>query len=62
MAEMKKTSNNLCKGCIYSSTNSATSTVICNYILITGRRRGCKLGECDKYEKGNRKKSKQILF
>jgi len=57
MAETKKTSLHFCKSCIYSTTMSATSTTICDYFMLTGNRRGCKVGECDKYEKGKRKKN-----
>lgn len=57
MAEMKKTSMRLCKSCIYSRTTSATKNMSCDYLLITGNRRGCKVGECDKYEKGKRKQN-----
>ena len=60
--EMKKTTDKLCRSCIYSCASSASATVSCNYLLITGKRRGCKIGECDKYEKGKRKKTKNFLF
>lgn len=61
MAGMKKTSTNICRSCIYSSTLSATATVSCDYLLLTGKRRGCKIGECDKYKKGKRPKNKNII-
>ena len=48
-----------CKTCIYHSyiAGSYNSTLICQYILITGHMRGCPAGdECIRYEKGKRLK------
>ena len=56
MAEMQKVNTEICRTCIYSSTLTSGSHVACNYFLDTGKRRGCKVGECDKYEKGRRTK------
>lgn len=41
-----------CKTCIYRAYHGRG----CDYILITGERRGCKPEECDKYVKGKKKK------
>lgn len=53
---MIKTSKELCESCIYSVTFGANYSV-CDYLEKTGKSRGCKAGECDKYEKrkGKRK-------
>lgn len=56
MAEMQKVNREICRSCIYSSTLTSNSHIACNYLLDTGKRRGCKVGECDKYEKGRRTK------
>ncbi len=40
-----------CKTCKYRGENDKNG---CDYIYITGHRRGCPVEECDKYEKGNR--------
>ena len=40
-----------CKGCIYSG-EILFGESCCDYILITGKKRGCPAGdECDKYDK-----------
>ncbi len=41
-----------CKTCIYRAYQGRG----CDYILITGERRGCKPEECDKYVKGKKKR------
>jgi hypothetical protein len=61
MSKMQKTSIRLCKTCIYSRTTSATANMNCEYFLITGNRRGCKVGECDKYKKSNTKRIPKAL-
>ncbi len=44
-----------CRSCIYSSTVSETEPVTCDYILVTGNRRGCPAGKgCERYIKGAR--------
>ena len=50
MAEMVKTTREYCMGCIYCTFESKNSTSYsCDYICMTGKRRGCKIGECDKF-------------
>ena len=50
MAEMVKTTREYCMGCIYSTFESKNSTSYsCDYLCMTGKRRGCKVGECDKF-------------
>ena len=48
----------LCNTCIYRCwSDMATGNSTCDYMLITGERRGCKGGnDCTKYEKGDKKK------
>lgn len=47
-------SSKKCRGCIYGSTISG-DLVVCNYILVTGQRRGCDAGQnCERYIKGAR--------
>ena len=57
MGEMIKTNKDICKSCKYSCAINAGTMVVCDFFLVTGSRRGCKVGECDKYEKGKRIKS-----
>lgn len=42
--------------CIYRSSIDCGRTAICNYSLVTGQSRECKISECDKYKDGIRKK------
>lgn len=57
MAEMRKTTPALCRKCIHSTNASIVGAIpICNYLLDTGKRRGCPLGVCDKFEQGRRRK------
>ena len=48
-----------CKDCIYFSMNRHYSNKSCDYIIKTGKRRGCPAGdECDKYTS---KKDKDVI-
>ena len=66
MGEMVKTSREYCMGCIYSTFESKNSTSYsCDYLCMTGKRRGCKVGECDKFverEKGTVKRTNPNTF
>ena len=66
MAEMVKTTREYCMGCIYSTFESKNSTSYsCDYLCMTGKRRGCKVGECDKFverEKGTVKRINPNTF
>ncbi len=42
-----------CKTCIYRSREGTPRN--CDYILVTGKRRGCPVEKCEKYKKGRRK-------
>lgn len=46
----------LCKSCKFRSNRPEVN--ICDYMAITKHSRGCKVEECTKYEKGNRKRMK----
>lgn len=51
---------NVSKKCIYGLRSSGTyGTNLCNYILITGKMRGCPWSECDKFCEGSRKPIKK---
>lgn len=56
--KMVKTTPKMCKSCKYHC-HSYSTLVYCDYYLITGNRRGCEVGECDKYEKGVNTEAKQ---
>ena len=66
MGEMVKTTREYCMGCIYSTFESKNSTSYsCDYLCMTGKRRGCKVGECDKFverEKGTIKRTNPNTF
>lgn len=48
--KMVKTSMAYCASCRFMTPISDTK-VACDYIGYTGKRRGCPLGYCDKYER-----------
>lgn len=54
----------LCQTCKYRTTraNELDSGMLCNYIGITGKMRGCKPEYCIKYEKGKHEKQKAPLY
>lgn len=54
---MKDEDAKYCAGCVYASKNSGVwKSLTCDYILLTGKRRGCKAGVgCPHKTKGNRK-------
>ena len=54
-SEKIKTSEKLCKTCKYGITFGA-GYYCCDYLHKRGARRGCSVGECDKYERRGRKK------
>lgn len=52
MSEMIKTTTKICKSCKYSkSWLNKQEDYYCDYLLMTHMRRGCPVGQCDKYEK-----------
>lgn len=54
----------LCQTCKYRTTraNELDSGMLCNYIGITGKMRGCKAEHCIRYEKGEHKKRKAQFY
>lgn len=62
MAYVKK--HKLCQTCKYRTTraNELDSGMLCNYIGITGKMRGCKAEYCIRYEKGKHEKQKVQLY
>lgn len=56
MGQILKTNIHLCRKCKYSYGGKG-GTLICCYYLRTFKRRGCKVGECDKFEEGENKES-----
>lgn len=48
--KMKKTTPAMCSRCVHGGKFN-TTTVMCNYLEDTGKRRGCPIGYCDKYER-----------
>lgn len=48
----------LCKSCKFRSNRPEVNN--CDYVAITKHRRGCKVEECTKYEKGNRVRAKDM--
>lgn len=53
-----------CSSCYFGTTYARMSDGqrICDYILITGHRRGCPAGDdCDKYRKGRRRPMKEAI-
>lgn len=58
MGEMIKTSSKVCRSCVYGCRTANIYT--CDYLLMTNKRRGCKYGECDKYERRTKKRNNAI--
>lgn len=52
---MVKTSEKVCKSCKYGITFGA-GYYCCDYLHKRGSRRGCSIGECDKYERRGKSK------
>ena len=58
---MIKTDIATCKHCKYSSSSSNSERPTCNYLLETGSRRGCEIGECDKFVEATKRDHKEKL-
>ena len=54
---LKVCNQKICKKCAYRGIAIA-GTITCDYISITGKKRGCPAGDCDKFIKGNPSKKK----
>ena len=59
MPPRPKHKNKKCKTCQYRAYEHCVNG--CDYILITGHARGCKVEDCDKYEKGAKIKVKKEI-
>lgn len=55
MEEMRITSQKYCSKCLYYSPGSSNDWC-CAYYSITKKRRGCKVGMCDKFTPRDQKK------
>lgn len=58
--EMVSTTTALCSCCEYGKTIGGNALCICDYYLMTGKMRGCKVGECDKFQKLLAKKKPKL--
>ena len=59
MGRMISTTQKLCKTCKYHY-GGDNALMICNYLGVTGKRRNCEPGVCDKYELGKNER-KEII-
>lgn len=59
---MHNSDRHLCKSCIYRMHRSDRIETggHCDYIEIAGQSRGCTVENCDKYEKGPRKRRSAV--
>lgn len=48
--ELVKTSDELCSYCKYSAYMMGCSLRVCEYVIRKHEPRGCKIGECNKFE------------
>lgn len=55
--KLTKTSPSYCGRCIYHD-KSGDQKGFCTYLLDTGKRRGCPIGYCDKFEQKNGRRRK----
>ena len=60
--EPKERRRPLCPTCQYRGTLGADNSPCCDYLFVTGHRRNSDPGFCDKYEKGTRKQTNNILY
>lgn len=62
LGELVKTCTELCSCCNYGTRMGGDSLIVCDYYLMTKKLRGCKSGECDKFEKITLKRPSKKLF
>ena len=55
--DMVKTNKKMCEKCIHSWKGNKQDPM-CHYILDTGKRRGCPVGWCNKFEQRKRGRKK----
>ena len=61
--DMIPVNSKVCKSCKYSCTYDGSGAPICDYLLMTGKRRKCPVGWCNHYERltdGQRRKKNSI--
>lgn len=57
-SKMIQTTGKICQKCKYILTNGHSGKdMTCMYLEITGKRRGCPVGWCDKYEPKKKRRS-----
>ena len=62
--DMIPVNGKVCKTCKYGCIFDGNGSPICDYYLMTGKRRGCPTGWCNHYERltdGQRKKKDKIM-
>lgn len=62
MGRMKKTSKEYCMECVYGCGHDGGQLLVCDYFLMTGKRRGCEVGVCDKFKKGKKRREKCHIY
>lgn len=60
--EIKEKKRPLCKSCKYQGRIGADSFPCCDYLFVTGHMRNSDPETCDKYEKGTRMQTNNILY
>lgn len=63
MSDMLDTTNKeICKSCHYGK--KLMPYIVCDFFLMTGKRRGCSIGVCDKYKPidGKRKRNSFVQY
>ena len=57
---MEKTTKAMCRKCTHCWSQAAGEySVMCHYVLDTGKRRNCPIGYCDKFEPKKRKRREE---
>ena len=51
--DMMPVNRKVCRTCKYSCKYDGNSPTICDYYLMTGKRRKCPVGWCNKYEQAS---------
>lgn len=62
--DMMQVNKKICKTCKYSCVYDGNGPSVCDYYLITGKRRKCPVGWCNHYENvsdGRRRKRNNML-
>lgn len=62
--DMIQVNNKICRTCKYSCMYNGVGQALCDYYLVTGKRRKCPVGWCNHYEKladGQRRNKKNMV-